>query len=182
MPELSLNILDLVENSFSAGASSVEITVEEQLSADTLTITVADDGSGMDSTTLQKAADPFYSGKKGKGWGLGIPFLKQTADLCNGEFKISSVPGSGTTVTVRLQLSHIDRPPLGDLCSTVTTLAAGHVDKDIFLSLRKDVTVYTFDTRIIRRELGDVLLSSPEVLQYIEGDVHQGMEELGLVQ
>jgi len=182
MPELSLNILDLAENSFSAGASSIKITINQQLSEDTLTITVADDGSGMDSTTTKKVTDPFYSGKKGKGWGLGIPFLKQTADLCNGKFKISSVPGSGTSITAALQLSHIDRPPLGDFCSTVVTLAAGHADKDIYLFLRKDVTVYTFDTKIIRKELGDVLLSSPDILQYIKRDVQQGIKGLELVQ
>ncbi len=181
MPELSLNILDMAENSFSAGAASIEIIINEKLSQDLLSITVKDDGKGMDRSTIQKVTDPFYSGKKGKGWGLGIPFLKQTADLCNGNLTIFSAPGSGTAITVTVQLSHIDRPPLGALSDTMVTLAAGHSDKDISLIIQRDEKMYEFKTSVIRKELEGVRLSNPDILKYIETDIRQGITDLELV-
>ncbi len=181
MPELSLNILDMAENSFSAGAASIEIIIDEKLSQDLLSITVKDDGKGMDRSTIQKVTDPFYSGKKGKSWGLGIPFLKQTADLCNGNLTISSTPGSGTVITMSAQLSHIDRPPLGALSDTIVTLAAGHSDKDISLIIRRDEKFYEFKTQVIRKELEGVRLSDPDILKFIETDIKQGIKNMELV-
>ncbi len=181
MPELSLNILDMAENSFTAGASLIEITINEKLSRDVLSITVKDNGKGMDSSTIQKVTDPFFSGKKGKGWGLGIPFLKQTADLCNGNLTISSDSGSGTAITVTVQLSHIDRPPLGALSDTIVTLAAGHSDKDISLIIQRDEKIYEFKTSLIRKELEGVRLSDPDILKFIETDINRGIKDLELV-
>ncbi len=181
MPELSLNILDMAENSFTAGASLIEIIINEKLSRDILSITVKDNGKGMDSSTIQKVTDPFFSGKKGKGWGLGIPFLKQTADLCNGNLTISSDPGSGTAITVTVQLSHIDRPPLGALSDTIVTLAAGHSDKDISLIIQRDEKIYEFKTQVIRKELEGARLSDPDILKFIETDINRGIKDLELV-
>ncbi len=178
MPELSLNILDLAENSFTAGASSLEIIIEERQAEDTLSITVKDNGKGMDKEAAQKAADPFFSEKKGKKWGLGIPFLQQTADLCKGKLTILSTPGSGTSITLTVRLSHVDRPPLGALGSTIVTLTAGHADRDISLFLRKNSRTYEFKTETIRTELKGVNLSHPEILQYIETDIQRGIKEL----
>ena len=57
MKELSLNILDIAENSVKAGATLVQILLAE--TSDTLTLTVADNGCGMTPEVLRGVTDPF---------------------------------------------------------------------------------------------------------------------------
>lgn len=68
--EISLNILDVVQNSISARASLIEITVNIDTKGDTLTVVIEDDGSGMSAEELSKVVDPFYTtGKREiQGW------------------------------------------------------------------------------------------------------------------
>ncbi len=180
MPELSLNILDLCENSFSAGASLVKISIRELTLEDKLYLSIIDNGRGMDRSTVEKVSDPLYTTKEGKEWGLGIPFLKQTADLCDGSFTISSAPDSGTEITITARLSHIDLPPLGDLAKTIEVIISGHPDKDLLLALQRDSNTYEFSTGIIRSELEGVSLTDPDVLSFIERDIEDGVRKLEL--
>ena len=57
MQELSMNILDVAENSVRAGASLVEITVDRQPVNDLMTITISDNGCGMSPEQLKKVSD-----------------------------------------------------------------------------------------------------------------------------
>lgn len=182
MPELSLNILDLVENSFTAGATSVIISINEQTLQDTLTIIITDNGRGMNSIVRKKLSDPFFSEKTGKEWGLGFPFLQQTADLCNGRLIVDSAPDSGTQIIFAVKLSHIDRPPIGSLAATITAIVAGHSDKDISLLLRKDSETYELHTETIRSEIEGVDLCSPKILDFIDKDILEGIKKLELIQ
>ena len=182
MPELSLNILDLAENSFTAGASIIEVKIEEDTDSDTLSLTVRDNGIGMDADQLKKVSDPLYSTKEQREWGLGIPFLQQTADLCSGKLLVNSAPGQGTEITLKVQLSHIDRPPLGDLPGTIAAVIAGHEDKNLSLIIRKDSETYNFQTEVIRSELGEIRLSGAEILDFIERDIAEGLRKLEFVQ
>ena len=181
MPELSLNILDLCENSFSAGASLVRISISKQTAEDKLYLSIGDNGKGMVKSSLEKVSDPLYTTKEGKEWGLGIPFLKQTADLCDGSFSISSAPDSGTQIKITARLSHIDLPPLGDLARTIVVIISGHSTKDLSLVLRRDSSTYEFSTEIIRREVEEVSLTNPDVLKFIERDISDGLRKLGFM-
>ena len=119
MKELALHLLDLVENSANAGASSITVTVMEDLAADRLRFIVLDDGCGMNADLVKRIRDPFTTTQK-KRTGLGIPFLCQSAEICGGSVEIQSEPGSGTKVDAVWQHSHWDRAPLGQMDKTIT--------------------------------------------------------------
>lgn len=172
MRELSLHILDLAENSTRAGASMVEIDIEESASEDRLIIRIRDNGQGFDSS--MKLDDSFFTCKEGKRFGLGIPFFRQAAESCEGALEVESSPGKGTTVEAVFRLSHIDIMPMGDLGSTISALVAGSPEADFVLRRRKDSEMFVFDTRRLREELDGLPLNVPQVLQYIKENVNEG--------
>ena len=147
--ELSLHILDVAMNSLAAGAKTVQIAVREYRRRDRLTIRVRDDGCGMDEATLQGALHKSRSSKSSrkKGIGLGLALLQQTCEMCGGHFRVRSAPGKGTTVTASMKLSHVDRPPLGDLDATILALCAANPEVDVQLDYRSDEQTFQFSSR-----------------------------------
>lgn len=128
MEDLSLHIMDIAENSLRSGARHVGITLIEDRKGDLLTLEIADDGKGMDDATEQKAADPFFTTKEGKRFGLGLSLLAQSAEEAGGYMTVESGIGRGTKVTAKFVLGHIDRRPLGDIEKTVRCLTSAHPD------------------------------------------------------
>jgi nitrogen-specific signal transduction histidine kinase len=119
MLELALHILDILQNAVEAGATGVELTIVEDEPADRLTITVADNGRGMDEQTVQRVQNPFYTTRTTRHVGLGIPLYAAAAETAAGGLTIRSQAGVGTTVEATFQLSHPDRQPLGDMAGTL---------------------------------------------------------------
>lgn len=179
MIELSMHILDIVENSTRAGATAVTILILEDLKLDTLSIEITDNGEGMDSDSFKKALDPFYTSKEVRHVGLGLPMLYQATQSSEGNFSLKSKKGKGTRVTAEFKHSHIDRQPMGDIGSTIMTLVAGNPDVDFTFTYVKNESAYAFDTREIRKEIEDVPLNNPEVLQFIRENITQGLKEIG---
>ena len=126
MQDLSLHILDIVENSINAGSSRIEVRIVTDEKADHLGLSIADDGRGMDEEELEKARDPFYTSKPGKRVGLGIPLLAQAAREGGGEFSIRSAAGGGTLLKATFRMSHPDTKPLGDIAGTMRMLQVTH--------------------------------------------------------
>jgi signal transduction histidine kinase len=147
--ELSLHILDIAMNSLTANARTVEIDVTESRKDDRLTLRVRDDGRGMSPATLEKVLNNRWSGKRQrkKPIGLGLALLRQTSEMCGGRFSLSSIPGLGTSVTASMQLSHVDRPPLGDLGATILALCAAKPEADIRLNYRTDEQTLKFSSQ-----------------------------------
>ncbi len=166
--ELSLHIADLVENSIAAGASLITIEVIEDKLADRLTLRVSDDGRGMDSDWAVRVTDPFVTSRATRRVGLGLPFLKQAAELCNGGLTIDSAPGEGTTVVATMQYNHIDRMPMGDLPGTILTLVVGNPTCDFVFRHIVDGRIFEFETRGIKAHLDGVSLSEPQVITYLK--------------
>ena len=171
MKELSLNILDIVENSAKAGASLIEVSLIE---ADhILTMKVIDDGCGMTPDMLKRVTDPFCTTRTTRKVGLGIPLLKLAAEQTGGSVTIESrhqdeYPNNhGTTVTAVFHTDHIDFPPLGDIISTISTMIQGHPDTDLLFIHKSDGCDVSLDTREMREVLGDIPLTSPEVLGWV---------------
>lgn len=178
MQELSLNILDIAENSVKAGASLITVAVCYRPAADKLTVTISDDGCGMDAETVQKVTDPFYTSRTTRRVGMGLPLWKMAAEMTGGSMTVQSAPGVGTVVTAVFGMRHIDRLPLGDLPQTMTTLIGGSPQKDFRLEFDYDGRQFAVDTREIRQVLGEEIpLSEPEVLGFIAGQVAEGMAE-----
>lgn len=171
MKEISLNILDIAENSVKAGASLTEITVNE--TDDTLTLTISDDGCGMTAETLKAVTDPFYTTRTTRRVGMGLPLLKMEAEQTGGTFGISSKALSeypedhGTEVLAVFNKKHIDYTPLGDVASSIVTLIQGHPDTDFLFTHTCGSKSVTLDTRELRGVLEGVPLNSYEVLCWI---------------
>ena len=178
MKELSLNILDVTENSVKAGASLTEILLTE--TAETLTIVIRDNGCGMDEETVKAVVDPFYTTRTTRKVGLGVPLLKLAAEQTEGSFSVESSVDEkthGTSVTAVFNKNHLDFTPLGDVVSTLTTLIQGHPDTDFYFSHRKGEGVVALDTREIREVLEGVPLNSYEVIKWIEEYLNEQYSE-----
>ena len=172
MKELSLNILDIAENSVKAGATLTEITVEEADSS--LVLTIKDDGCGMTEEILKSVTNPFYTTRTTRKVGMGIPLLKLAAEQTGGSLQIDSrcekdyPENHGTALRAEFNKNHIDMTPLGDVISSVSTLIQGHPDTDfLFKHTFGDKTVL-LDTRELKAVLGDVPLNSYEVIKWVE--------------
>lgn len=173
--DLSLHILDVAENSVDAGATEVEITVAEDTVNDLLSVEIKDNGRGMDEETMKTATDPFFTTKTVRKVGLGLPFLKQAAEECQGRFSLVSEKRIGTVVSATFRRSHIDRKPLGDLGATIMVLIAGSPGIDILFTYKRDDCAYHLNTREIREDLAEIPINSPEVLRLIKDAIDKGV-------
>ena len=170
MRELSLNVMDIAQNSLSAGASLTQIVVEESSAEDTLTLKIIDNGRGMTAEQAARVTDPFFTTRTTRKVGLGVPLFKMAAEQTGGSFSIESEPGKGTTVTAVFKPSHIDMTPLGDINSTVGLLIYSNPDRDFIFRRERDGRSFALDTRELREILGEeVKLSAPEVSEWIQG-------------
>ncbi len=176
MKELSLHILDVIQNSLKAGATCVEIKVEER--DDVFRFSVKDNGCGMSEEFLQKVRDPFTTTRTTRKIGLGIPLLEAAAMQCNGKLEISSAVGVGTELTASFQNSHIDRAPLGDIAQTMVTVISGHPQVTFLYTHCCGDQTFVFSTEEAQAILQDVPLDTPEVLQWIGEHLTQGIEEI----
>lgn len=182
MRELSLNILDIAENSLRAGASLTKIGVEE--TDEMLILTVEDNGRGMSEQALSSVTDPFYTTKIGKSVGLGIPLLKFAAEKTGGNIEISSAPDNannkahGTAVKAVFYKKHIDFTPTGDMISTLITLIQGHPDVDFSFFHRKDGRQVKLDTRELRGVLENISLDNYEVLAWIRENLEEQYDSI----
>ena len=179
MKELSLNILDIAENSVKAKAALTEITVNE--ADNRLIITIKDDGVGMDEETLRMVTDPFYTTRKTRSVGLGIPLLKLACEQTGGSLSIVSSQDEndhGTTISATFFKDHIDFTPLGDVISSITTLIQGHPDTDFLFTHEIDGFTVHLDTRELREVLEDVPLDTYEVILWIRDNLAEQYDEI----
>ena len=174
MREIALNILDIAENSVKAKASLIEITVT---AADNiLTVTITDNGKGMSKDFLEKVTDPFTTTRTTRKVGMGIPLFKDAAEMTGGSFEIESEPGRGTRVTARFVIDSIDRAPLGDISDTAVTLLGP--DIDFVWVYTVNGRSFTFDTREIKAELGDIPIESPEIISFLRNLLKENIDSI----
>ncbi len=173
MQELSMNILDVAENSVRAGASLIEITIDEQPERDLLTVLIADNGCGMTAEQVKNVTDPFFTTRTTRKVGLGVPFFKMAAEITGGSFDIRSEMGKGTTVTAKFARSSIDRMPLGDINETMVSLIRCNAETRRFGN--EEIVL---DTRAFRKELGGIPLGEPKVANFIEAFLQENTAEL----
>jgi hypothetical protein len=176
--ELALHLLDIAENSVSAGAGTICITIDEDVVKDRLRISVEDNGKGMDAAMVARVTDPFVTSRTTRKVGLGIPLLKAAAEACQGGLTIDSQLGKGTTVNVEFQLSHIDRMPLGNLASTFLTLVIGSPEVRWILKYISGEEIFEFDSQPVMETLEGVPLTDPAILAYLRGLLEGGIADV----
>ena len=172
MKELSLNILDITQNSLAANAKNVEIILEEKEKV--LIITIKDDGRGMNEETVKRVSDPFYTTRTTRKVGLGIPFFKLAAEQTGGSLTIKSTAESvdplnhGTVISGLFYTDSIDFTPVGDIVSTLCTLIQGLGSVNLAYAHTFPGGTVSLDTSVLRKTLGDIPLSEPEVMVWIK--------------
>lgn len=179
MRELALNILDIAENSLSAGAKLVEIGVSADFAADRMVIRIRDDGCGMDKEMLARVTDPFTTTRTTRKVGMGVPLFKFSAESAGGRFDIRSEKGKGTEVTAEYVISHVDRMPLGDFGGVCLQLVTMNPAVDFRIRAEGDGKEGVLDTREVRAVLGeDVSLSAPEVRAFLKDYIQENLVDI----
>ncbi len=178
MRELSLHILDILENAVEAGASKIRIKIDEEIEPDQMVIEIGDNGHGMDKERAARVLDPFYTTRETRHVGLGLPLLAESARRCEGALSIDSEPGEGTRVRAVFRRSHIDRAPLGDVPAALLAILLSERSIDIDYSHRIGQREFRFDSSEIRDELEDVALSHPKVRKWLLRFLQEGENDL----
>lgn len=186
MKELSLNILDIAENSVKAKAGLTEILISEEGLGDEakLTLTIKDNGCGMSEEIRKTVTDPFYTTRTTRKVGMGLPLLKMEAEMTGGSMEVVSKwekdfpEEHGTVVTAVFYKNHIDFTPLGDVVESIITLIQGHPDTDFHFSHSlDDKTLCELSTIELRQVLEGVPLNSYEVICWIRGYMREQYDE-----
>jgi anti-sigma regulatory factor (Ser/Thr protein kinase) len=174
MRELSLHILDVLENAVEAGASNIEIRIDEDRVADQLVIEIGDNGRGMHQERVLRVLDPFYTTRKTRHVGLGLPLFREAAHRCEGDLVIQSEPGKGTRVRATFRRSHIDRAPLGDMPMALLAILLSEQPVDVIYTRRVDSREFRFDSSEVRRELENIPLTHPKVREWLVQFLREG--------
>lgn len=178
MRELSLNILDIAQNSIVAGASLTEILVKENTEEKTLLIGIYDNGKGMTPEQVENVKDPFFTTRTTRKVGMGIPLFKLAAEQTGGWFSITSEVGVGTKVEAFLKTDSIDFTPLGDVEATISTIVSMNEDKDFVYTRVFNEKEFVFKSADIKAILDGVPLSEPSVMNWIEGYIRENTQSL----
>jgi len=179
MDELSLNILDIAQNSIAAEATLVEIELEENDSSDRIIIRIKDNGKGMSEDFLKTVEDPFTTTRTTRKIGLGISFLKEAAEMTDGSIDIESKQGVGTTITAFFVKSHIDRQPIGNLTETIITLITLNTGIDFIVRYKVNSKEFVFATQEAKLLLGDdAKLNSPPIMVFLTDYIRERIENL----
>lgn len=178
MRELSLNILDVVQNSITAGASLITVEVNENTVDKTLLIGIYDNGKGMSEEQVKSVIDPFFTTRTTRKVGMGIPLFKMAAEQTGGSLDIKSELGVGTKVCANFKTDSVDFTPLGDVASTIQMLITMNTDRDFVYKLTVDGKEFVADTREIKEILGDVPLDTYEVSQWLKDFITENTHDL----
>jgi anti-sigma regulatory factor (Ser/Thr protein kinase) len=180
LKDLSLHILDLVENAIAAKAKKVEISIQEEPREDRLVIEIEDDGIGMDYEVSQRATDPFFTTRSSRRVGLGLSLMAQAAQEAGGSLRIESEPEKGTKVVAKFQYHHIDRKPLGDMTETMTTLLMGNPELQISYVHQRDGKSYVLTSQMLEERFKNQSRTHPELIQWLRKHLREGLFQIGV--
>ena len=178
MQNLSLHLLDIVQNSISAKATLIGITIEEDVLNNRYVLTVEDNGTGIPPEILPTITDPYTTSRKTRKVGLGLPLLKHNAELANGNLDITSTLGEGTTIVATFEFNHIDRVPLGDIEGVVVMLAQMNPTLDFVYKHITPKGYYCFDTREVKEALEDLPIQHLSIQKYLKEMIEENLKAI----
>ncbi len=178
MREMSLHIMDIVENALAAGATRIRLDISEDREKNRLEIIIADNGRGIPEEDPERLLDPFYTTRTTRRVGLGLSLFRETSRRCGGTFRIESGKGKGTRVAATFRLDHIDLPPMGDMAGTLAALIAGNPGVDFIYTHRAGDDTFELDTREIRKDLNGVDITHPRILKFISSSIRRSLKAL----
>lgn len=180
MKDLSLHVMDILQNSTRAGATKIELDIVEDTNKDIYSLQFIDNGCGMDEETVQRVIDPFFTTRTVRKVGLGLPLIKQNAERTGGSFQIQSELGKGTMVNVVFSHKNIDRPTLGDIAGTIVLTASAYPNIHFIYRHQKDGKIYIFDTDEVNEALDGISIQDPEIIQYLREMITENLKEIGV--
>ena len=178
MEDISLHILDIAENSVSAGADLIKITISGDTPKDLFTVEIEDNGKGIPEDIRSKVLDPFCTTRTTRKVGLGLPLLTQAARETGGDISVMPGSASGTIVTATFRQSHIDMKPLGDIAETLIVLIAGNPQVDFLFTCSKNENAFLLDTRLIKEKLEGVPITSSPVLSFLRDYLGASLQDI----
>lgn len=178
MEDISLHILDIVENSIDAGATLIKITITEDTNRDLLSVEIKDNGRGIPEDLVEEVLNPFYTTRRTRKIGLGLSLLAQSARETGGDLLLHSEENRGTAVTAHFIPSHIDMKPLGNIADTILVLVAGTPEIDFVFSHERNGNTYSLDTRSIKADLDGVPINSPYILSALKKYLRESLDEI----
>lgn len=178
LPEISLNVLDIAQNSISANATEIQIRLKRDTKENRLEVLIQDNGKGMSEEMVQFVIDPFFTTRKTRKVGLGIPFFKEAAECTGGLFQIHSVEGVGTEVKAVFCTDHIDCMPVGDMNETIHTLVVFNEHIRFLYEYIVDDKSFCLDTDQIRQIVGDVSFQEPEIAGFLKAYLTENEAEV----
>jgi len=176
--DISLHILDITQNSIRAGATKVRVEVVENTRENVLLFVIRDNGSGMTEAQLSRVHDPFFTTRTTRAVGFGLPLLKQTAEQAGGGLAVTSAPGEGTTVEARYRLDSIDRPPLGDVATTIWTLIVTNPRVEFDYRHELDGARFELSTEDLKAKLRRRRLGTPRLAKALRKYISENEERL----
>jgi hypothetical protein len=179
MKELSLNILDIVQNSIRAKADIISVEIEESIHKNIYCITITDNGSGIPDEIIKTVTDPFVTTRTKRRMGMGLPLLKYHSELTGGKLQIVSGTNSGTTIVASFINNHIDRQPLGDIVGVLMILISANPVIEFKYSHKTDSGEYFFSTRETKEYLETDNLNDRVLLEDISNMIIENLKEIG---
>lgn len=180
MNDLSLHLLDIAQNSIRAEAKEISITFLESKANNRYEFCVSDNGKGMSEDMVQKVCDPFFTTRTTRKVGLGLPLLKQNAQMAGGDVEIRSELGKGTSTSVWYQKDNIDRPPVGKIANTLMLIITANPHLQIVYKHQTDEGDFEISTQEIQEALGDdIIMNQPPVMKYIDELISENLEDIG---
>ena len=176
MKDLSLHLMDIIQNSITAKASLIKVNILAVPDIEDLLISIIDNGKGMDEDFVKKVIDPFVTTRTTRRVGLGIPLLKDSAEMAGGSLSIKSELGKGTEISATFKIKNIDRIPLGDIGETFSNLVLANPDIDFELLLKSDKETMDVSTKQIKEQLGEVPINTLEIVAWIKDYVNEGIK------
>ena len=178
MNDLSLHILDILQNSVSAGAYEIRLIVEEDPESDRLTVSIIDNGKGMSGDQLERVSDPFFTSRTTRRVGLGIPLFKQTCRESGGDLTITSQLGKGTSVTAVMGYSHIDRPPLGDISNILVLTMISNPEINFIFTYIYKKREFIFISSEVNDIIKDILSGNNQMIKLLTEYLNNNISEL----
>ena len=178
MRELSLNVLDIAQNSISAKASLIEFEILESTEKNELFIGIYDNGKGMTKEQLEAVRDPFFTTRTTRKVGMGIPLFKMAAEMTGGQLAIESEVGKGTKVKAFFRTDHLDFIPIGDMTSTMVTLITLNEEIDFLYTRKVDENSFTLNTSSLKEILGGVPFSEPTISLWLRDYIEENTKQL----
>jgi hypothetical protein len=154
MRDISLHLLDLMENSVRAEATLIGLRIELDRTNDMMRIVIEDDGHGLEIPP-EEAMDPFRTTKSGQRTGLGLSLFKAAAERAEGSMELRRSDLGGLAVEARMKWSHVDRPPLGEIAETACGILCAAPRVALCCWFARDFRTREVASEEVRRKIGD---------------------------